>query len=42
MILYHAVAKCLPNVTGGMPLKKQLGVYMASPKKKYKVNYEAF
>ena len=42
MILYHAVAKFLPNVTGGMPLKKQLGVYVASLKKKYKVNFVAF
>ena len=42
MIMFHAVAKFLPNVSGGTPLKKSLGLYVASCKKKYKVNFIAY
>ena len=37
MIMFHAIAKFVANCSGGTPLKRQLRVYVASCKKKYKV-----
>ena len=35
MIMFHAIAKFVPNMSGGTALKKQLGLYVASRKKKF-------
>ena len=37
MIMFHTTAKFVANCSGGTTLKRQLGVYIASRKKKYKV-----
>ena len=38
MILFHAVAKASQNFLGGTPLKKELGKYVHSWIRKYKVS----
>ena len=38
MILFHAVTKAVQNFLGGTPLKKELGKYVHSWIRKYKVS----